>query len=131
VTHTAWTAEQLERIGAADELGLAARRPDGTLRMPVTIWVVRIGDDLYVRSWRGDDGAWFRAAKARLEGHVSAGGVEQDVAFVGAYGNDINDQVDAGYREKYRRYPSYVEPMVTPQARSTTLRLVPQQEAHR
>jgi len=46
---TAWTGEELARIGAADELELAALRRDGTLRKPVTIWVVRHGDDLYVR----------------------------------------------------------------------------------
>jgi hypothetical protein len=47
---TAWTDEQLDRIGTAQELGVASLRADGTLRQPVTIWVVREGDDLYVRS---------------------------------------------------------------------------------
>jgi hypothetical protein len=76
-----WTADELGRIGGADELELAARRSDGTLRKPVTIWVVRHGDDLYVRSWRGPDSAWFRGTQDRHEGHVRAGGVERDVAF--------------------------------------------------
>ena len=40
----------------------------------------------------------------------------------------MNDAVDAAYRDKYARYPSYVEPMVTAQARATTLRLVPRKE---
>jgi hypothetical protein len=34
---TAWTSEELDRIGAAQELEVAARRADGTLRQPVTI----------------------------------------------------------------------------------------------
>jgi hypothetical protein len=38
---TTWTSDELERIGAADELELAVRRSDGTLRPPVAIWVVR------------------------------------------------------------------------------------------
>jgi hypothetical protein len=121
VTETAWTPEQLDAIGAAQELRLAARRPDGTLRAPVPIWVVRAGDELFVRSWRGDDGAWYRAVQASATGHVSAGGVEADIALV-AGGDD--DAIDAAYREKYAAYPSYVEPMVTDQARATTLRLV-------
>jgi hypothetical protein len=50
---TAWTREELSKIEAADELELATLRRDGTLRNPVTIWVVRHGDDLYIRSWRG------------------------------------------------------------------------------
>jgi hypothetical protein len=91
----------------------------------VTIWVVRHDDDLYVRSWRGRGGAWFRAAQARREGRIRAGGVEKDVTFVDA-DPDINDAIDAAYRTKYRRYAdSYVRPMISPQARATTLTLVP------
>jgi hypothetical protein len=36
-----------------------------------------------------------------------------------------NDQIDAAYREKYRRYSAYVPPMISPEARATTLRLTP------
>jgi hypothetical protein len=127
---TSWTSDELDRIGAADELELAARQPDGTLRNPVTIWVVPVGDDLYVRSWRGRDGSWFRAAQARPEGHISAGGVDKDVAFDAVADEGINDAVDRAYSEKYRRYSdSYVEPMVGPQARATTLRLVARDDA--
>jgi hypothetical protein len=106
---TAWTSDKLDRIGATEELEVAAPRSDGTLLKPVTIWVVPVGEDLCVRSWRGADGGWFRAARARREGHVSGGGVEKDVVFVDA-DDDVNNAVDAAYREKYRRYPSYVGP---------------------
>ena len=40
---TAWAPRELERIGAAEEVGLASRRPDGSLRPCVTVWVVRAG----------------------------------------------------------------------------------------
>jgi hypothetical protein len=40
-------------------------------------------------------------------------------------GPSINDQIDAAYHVKYRRYPSYVPPMVSPEARASTLKLVP------
>ncbi len=62
-----WTAEELDRIGAADELEIAALRPDGSLRPFTTIWVVRVGDDLYVRSYRGRRGGWFRSVLRRPE----------------------------------------------------------------
>jgi hypothetical protein len=123
-----WTADELDRVGAAEELEIAPRRPDGTLRPAVPIWVVRVGDDLYVRSWRGSSGAWFRAAQLRRAGHVRAGGVDKDVAFVDA-DPAVADAVDAAYRDKYARYPSYVPPMVGDQARATTLRLVPAEDA--
>jgi hypothetical protein len=104
---TAWTSDDLNKIGAADELQIAAFRRDGTLRNPTTIWVVRVGDDLYVRSAYGRDAAWFRGTQLRHEGRIEAGGVEKDVAFVDVDEADkaIHDQIDAAYRSKYRRYP--------------------------
>jgi hypothetical protein len=121
----AWTKEELDAIGVAEELELAPARRDGSLRKPVTIWVVRVGDDLYVRSWRGPTGSWFRGAQQTREGHISAGGVEKDVRFVQA-GDDVNDAVDDAYRTKYRAYADrYVEPMVRAEARTTTIKLVP------
>ena len=79
---TAWTIDELTRIGAADELELASLRRDGTLRKPVTIWVVAVADDLYVRSVNGRTSAWFRGTQERHEGHIEAGGVDKDVSFV-------------------------------------------------
>jgi hypothetical protein len=123
-----WTEDELERIAAAEELAIAPRRKgDGELRAPTTIWVVHVGDDVYVRSWRGPTGSWFRAAQLTREGRISAGGVEKDVRFVD--GDDsVDDAVDAAYRAKYGRYSSYVEPTIAPQARATTLKLVPRGE---
>jgi hypothetical protein len=54
---SAWTSEELTGIGTATELQIASRRRDGTLRSPRTIWVVRLGDDLYVRSMYGSSAA--------------------------------------------------------------------------
>jgi hypothetical protein len=121
---SAWTSDELSRIGDADALEIAPRRSDGSPRRPLPIWAVRVGDELYVRSWRGANGRWFRAARASGEGHISAGGVEKDVALRDA-GEEVNDAVDAAYRQKYGRYASYLPPMVAPQARATTLKLVP------
>ena len=123
---TAWTGDELDRIGTADELHIAPLRPDGTLRDPVTIWVVRHDDDLYVRSYRGPGGAWFRGAVARHAGRIQAGGVDKDVTFTEEADPTMNDQIDAAYRAKYHDYShTYVDPMVTPEARSTTLKLTP------
>ena len=120
-----WTSDELDKIAAAEELQIAPLRRDGSLRKPVTVWVVRHGDDLYIRSWRGRTAAWYRAAQVRNEGRIQAGGVEKDVTFVDA-DPDINDAIDAAYRTKYHRYSdSYVRPMISPEARATTLKLVP------
>jgi hypothetical protein len=122
---TAWTSDELDKIGTAEELEIASRRRDGTLRNPVTIWVVRHGDDLYVRSGYGRTSNWFRGTQDRHEGHIRAGGVDRDVTFVDA-DPDINDEIDAAYRKKYRRYAArFVTPMVSPEARAATIKLVP------
>jgi hypothetical protein len=73
----AWTGDELDKIGTADELEIAPLRRDGTQRNPVTIWVVRLNDDVYVRSYKGSGGSWFRAAQARHEGRIRAGGIEK------------------------------------------------------
>ena len=122
---TMWTSDELNKIGTAEELEIASLRRDGTLRNPVTIWVIRYGDDLYVRSVNGRTAAWFRGTQVRHEGHIQAGGVDKDVTFVDA-DPDLNDQIDAAYRTKYRRYAaSIIRSIVSPEARSTTIKLVP------
>jgi hypothetical protein len=120
-----WTSDELDRIGTAEELQIAPLRQDGTQRKPVIVWVVRVGDDLYVRSYKGRDGAWFRAAQVRHEGYIRAGGIDKEVTFEDEDDPDLNDRIDAAYRTKYRRYPEYVPPMVTAEARLTTIKLVP------
>jgi hypothetical protein len=121
-----WTSDELRKIETAEELEIASARRDGTLRNPVTIWVVRVGDDLYVRSWKGRTGSWFRASQVRHEGHIQAGGIDTDVRFVAEADDDINDQIDAAYRTKYRRHGArWVNPMVASQARAATIKLVP------
>ncbi len=122
---TTWTSDELNKIGNAEELQIASLRSDGTLRKPVIIWVVRVGGDLYVRSANGLTGAWFRGVLTRHEGHIRAGGVEKDVTFVEETDSKINDQIDAAYLVKYRRFPQYVSPMVTPGVRAATIKLVP------
>jgi hypothetical protein len=122
---TVWVSEELNKIGNAEELEIASLRNDGTLRRPVTIWVVRVGDDLYVRSVNGRTAAWFRGTQVRGEGHIWAGGVEKDVTFVEEPDPDINAHMDAAYRTKYRRYPSSVDDINSSVARSATIKLIP------
>jgi hypothetical protein len=120
-----WTVGELDTLGAAEELEIAPLRPDGSLRPYTTIWVVRIGDDLYVRSWRGRESAWFLAALRRPEGRIQAAGVKRDVTFAEPDHAD-HDAIDRAYRDKYARYAStYVDPMISPGARAATLRLTP------
>src|SRR5271154_6335780 len=105
---TTWTSEQLQQIGNAEELQLASARDDGTLRAYVTMWVVRAGDDLYVRSAGGPDRPWYRQATTAGRGRIRAGGVERDVTFAPVT-EAAQDGIDAAYHSKYHRYASIVD----------------------
>ncbi len=124
-----WTSTELSKLEKADELELAAMKEEGTFRKPVTIWVVRVGDNIYVRSYLGRNSAWFRGTQICHVGHISAGGIAKNVKFVDVSGDEtLNSDIDAAYRSKYRNYSAdYVDPMVAPQARAATLKLVPTQ----
>ena len=120
----AWKSDELRTIAGADEPQIASVRPDGTLRRPVTIWVVHSGDDLYVRSVNGRAAACPRGVQDRHEARVSCGGVAKDVLVIHA--DDNLDAIDAAYRTKYRRYAaSIIDSIVSPQAGAATLKLVP------
>ena len=119
-----WSTEELDEIGSADELQITSLRSDGSPRPYVTIWVVRVRDDLYVRSWRGRNGGWYRHAVQRGQGRIYASGVERDVTF-SEPDNTVHDAIDHAYRTKYARYGNtYVEPMVSAEAKATTLKLM-------
>jgi len=124
---SAWTSDELERLGRATELQLASRRPDGSLRPFATIWVVRVGDDLFVRSAHGWNNGWFQRALKSGQGRVRAGGLERDIAFEQP-GSDVAAAVTAAYHAKYDRYgPAIVGTMVSPEAVRSTLRLAPRE----
>jgi hypothetical protein len=122
---TSWKSDELAKIGGAEEVQIATLGRDGKLGKPVTVWAVRQGDDLYLRSVRGSGGHWFRGTQETHQGQIRAAGLQQDVTFVDA-DHDIDEAVDAEYRAKYRRYAgSILNSVLTPAARSSTLKLVP------
>jgi hypothetical protein len=118
-----WTGDELDAIGATTELDIAPLRADGSPRRYTTIWVVRVGDGLYVRSYRGPDGSWYGGAMQSGRGRIRVSGTEHDVRFEAA-GDVDRTAVEDAYRAKYGR-SSYVDAMVTDDAAATTLRLIP------
>jgi len=119
-----WTEQELTTIGQSDELRISSRRPDDTLRPFVIIWVVRVDDNLYVRSAHGAKNPWFARARKSGSGRITSGGVERDVTFEEPI--DCPETIDAAYHEKYDRYgPRIVGTVVGDQVADLTLRLVP------
>ena len=122
-----WSENELTAINSVDELRISTRRPDGSLRKPVIIWAVRVGDDLYIRALQGVSGLWYRHATEVGSGSISAGGVERNTNFIPEHDEQINAQIDAAYQEKYSGYAKYiVDSTLTENAREATLRVSPQ-----
>ena len=130
---TTWSTEDLEQIGRAEELQIVTKRADGTLRRWVPIWVVCVGDQVYVRTWYRRDNGWFGHVLGSRRARIRVPGLEVDVG-VEDVGSDKEDRaelranVDAAYHAKYARHggPS-VDGMTTDTAAATTLRLVAEQ----
>jgi len=124
-----WSETELAAVAANDEVKVASRRADGSLRPFVTIWAVRAGDEVYVRAAYGPETGWYRRARATGTGVLSVGGVQRAVAFVPA-GAAVGEVVDAAYEAKYGRYPAnIVRTVVGPAVHGLTLRLDPVEEA--
>lgn len=119
-----WTPDELDRIGGADELQISSTRTDGSLRPFITIWVVRSGDALFVRSAYGPNNGWYRRAAASGTGRIRAGGLDRDVYFIAA--DDPDETIDAAYHAKYDRYGArIVNSVVGSAVAALTLELVP------
>lgn len=134
-----WTPDELDLLARATELEIAVRRGDGTLRRWTPIWVVRVGERVYVRSWYRRSTGWFGHAVSGGAARVRVPGLESDVVVtdLGAGADDVRAAVGAGvadgagaavgvddaYAAKYGEQGA--ASMVTPAATATTLRLDP------
>jgi len=116
-----FSASEIATLDRTAELRIAGRRADDSLRKLVIIWMVTLDGELYVRSVKGVDAAWFRGTQVQGLGHISAGGIEKDVSFTRV--TDVDDELDAAYEAKYRSYPTAVTRITSAQARATTLRV--------
>jgi hypothetical protein len=120
-----WSPDDLSTADTTEEIHLSSRRPDGTLRPFVTMWMVVSEGDVYVRSAYGVDNGWYRRAVASGEGRVTFGGVERDVRFASP-DRGVHEALDGRYHAKYDRYgPRIVGTVVGEASYPATLRLEP------
>ncbi|MFW0793501.1 DUF2255 family protein [Gordonia sp. CPCC 205515] len=118
-----WSTEQLDLIGESEELHITSHRQDGSLRKWIPIWVVRVDDDLYIRSAYGADGAWYRHATAGTA-RVQVGNFESDATLERVTDAQANDRVAEAYRAKYHNQPGALKPMLDAPSAESTVRLV-------
>ncbi|MDO5696895.1 MAG: DUF2255 family protein [Dermatophilus congolensis] len=118
-----WSSTEHRAATSPEEVHVVTRRRDGSLRNPRIIWVVPVGDRVFIRSTNGRGADWFRWALATGTGQLLAGDTAYDVTFEETSAADL-DAVDAAYRSKYGRYKSIVDHLVGPDPRAATLELL-------
>lgn len=96
-------------------------------RSSVIIWVVVTPDGVYVRSYRGPTGTWYRRIRRSGKGVLRVGRRRVTVHAEPDTDPERNRRVDHAYEQKYgSRWPQETAAMVKPAAvRRTTLRLTP------
>ena len=125
---TEWSQGDLDLLGGAGEVEVSSVRRDGSLSRTRTVWIVRVGDQLYLRSVNGPDAAWYRFTRMFHQGRIEARGVARDVTWidVNATGQpDVGPAVDAEYARKYQGSTAAVARINSPLARTTTMRVEP------
>jgi hypothetical protein len=104
---TNWDPETLSALAAAVEVDVTPFAADRSPRARRTIWSIGVGNELYVRSWKGPTAVWYRDAVASHQGslEVTGGGASQLVTFeeVDAAA-PIQEQISATYLNKYARF---------------------------
>ena len=75
----AWTDDELHHIGTAQEVEIAPVRRTGARRRPTPIWIVRLGDDLYIRAAYGANKGWHGVARTSRQARIQGGGIEKNV----------------------------------------------------
>lgn len=115
-----WTSEDLRHLADSRELEIAVARADGGVGRGTPIWVVVVGDEVFVRTWHRRRTGWYGRAveSARASIRVSETAVDVVVAVTG---DADAHAVDEAYRAKYGA--AGAQSMVTPEAAASTLRL--------
>ncbi|WOC13307.1 DUF2255 family protein [Gordonia sp. MP11Mi] len=116
----AWTSEELDSLDSSQEIRVAGRRKDGTLRSFRIIWHVVVDGGLYARSVNGPDAAWYVGVRRQMAGAVQWNGHQCDVVYVDDPSHD--DAIDSAYRRKYGD-GSPTQALNRQPARGTTLRI--------
>lgn len=120
---TNWSSDELNKISKDNNLYISIPNSDGTMHKPTWIWIAQAGNDLYARGYNGTNAKWYQSAKREQNGHISVGGVEQDVKFEFPNDEKTKQLVDEGYKLKYKG-SSYLPPMISQKSRDSTVKII-------
>jgi len=127
MTASPWNPETLAALADAIEVDVTPLAADGSRRPSRTIWSIGVGDELYVRSWKGPTAVWYRDAIASHQGsiEVTGGGASQLVTFEEVdTAAPVQERISATFLSKYGRFDEAAAMNVQGPLEST-LRLLP------
>lgn len=117
-------AETRDLIDAAYEVRIETQRLDGRTRSTI-IWIMVDGDDVFVRSVRGDRSHWFQAATDDDRPLALIVGKNRiPVRAVLAEDDESVARTSRALERKYAKDPA-LSSMLRPHTLATTLRLEP------
>jgi hypothetical protein len=114
-------ANTLRELNDVDEVAI---RTDKHPKSAVVIWVVVADDEVFVRSWRGSKGRWYRDLAAGGPATLEFAGRSLAVQALPATDQDAVGRTSREFLRKYQR-STHAEEMVRPETLPTTLRLEP------
>ena len=114
-------APTLDVLRSIQEVRIRTEKHPGSA---VVIWIVVVGDQVFVRSFLGAKGRWYRDVGAGGHATLEASGREVAVETMPANDPATIECVSRAFLEKYRSSP-YAQAMIQADALPTTLRLQP------
>jgi hypothetical protein len=117
-------SKTLDALRNVEEIRIATTPPDAKKKHRATIWVVVVDDDVFIRSFTGPKGKWYRNVLVNPEADVEFDGKAIHVKAIPVKDRETIEAVSRAYLDKYRDSP-YAKDMVRDEVLPTTLRLEP------
>lgn len=118
--------QALRLLHESEEIEIEAEWPDTHEKHRVTVWIVVVGANAYVRSVNGEQGHWYRQLSANPCAAIYAEERRIPVRAAPVGDSELQLEVSKAYVRKYAQYPHDVAWIVGPKVTTTTLCLEPE-----
>ena len=119
-----FSPDDLHTLSTTNEVDIQPTRANGELARRKTIWLVVDGDQAYIRSVRGTDGAWYKAARASNAALLHAGATSWPITMDLVTDPDEIARVSDALNHKYgKRWKQSTAAMLRDEVLSATLRV--------
>ena len=113
----------LNQLNSREEIDIETRSATGRPHR-ITVWVVVVDNNVYVRSVRGRSGRWYQEITANPQGAIYVDGQRISVRAIPVTDPATIARVSNAYLQKYRGSP-FVNGLLREETLPTTLRLEP------